>query len=91
MDGRRKAEGRSVKITKQRWDESVRLYHLESSDGTCIDVGVYRDLDSRRYGVPTINCSATGSMKQAKAYRYLEMVRKALQLADQLNRDFTGK
>ena len=80
-----------MKISKMRWDDHVRAYLISLSNGITIQVSIYRDLDTLKYGPPEINCSATGSLKTAAASRYVFALRKALFLADKLRQAYQGR
>jgi hypothetical protein len=73
-----------MKIKKIRWDILCRVYEIDAGNGIIIYITMGKDGKCKNWLAPTINISATGNMNQAKAYRYLGAVRKALALAERI-------
>ena len=78
-----------MKIEKGRWDSVAKSYTLLNKHAV-IYVSVYKD-GNKTFGLPTVNCSATGGMKPPALRLYTRMFNKAAELADRLRRDWYGK
>jgi hypothetical protein len=76
-----------MKTRKTRWDDLCRIYEIDVGAGILIHVIRSRGLrHPERWNEPVINISATGGMKQAQAYRYVDAVRKALALSKEIQK-----
>lgn len=80
-----------MKVTKNRWDEDVRSYKVEAGKAGWIDVGVRRSLSDFKMLEPFINATATGPIHLDEATHFMLALKKALQLAKQLKKTYTGK
>jgi hypothetical protein len=78
-----------MKIEKGRWDTEAKSYTLMNGHAI-IYVSVYKDW-KKTFGLPTVNCSATGGMKPPAFRLYRRMFNKAAELADKLKKDWYGK